>query len=641
MSNERILLILSNPEVGQILERAVLTPVGYQVTFVSEWKSAENMLQGNPPDLIIASNMLEGKDCIDQVKKLIDRFPFMPIILLPERHSEKIAIDAFRQGFSDYLEPPLHTQEIQNVVDRALKRRRKIQEMIHLATTRGTKELQQRVNGLEAIQRIGHKVTSTLDLDSILTAVVDAAVELTGAEEGSLLLLDETTGELYVRASRNIQEDLVSTLRLPIHDPLVSQVLRTGKPLLLDEETPKKIKTSYLVYNIMYMPLIVHDRVIGVLEVDNRQSRKSFSEYQVTLVSAMADYAAIAIDNANLYSHSESERNKLESILTGIGEGVLVVDNDRRLILINQKAIDDFHIKEKNLIGKRLLDVIDHQELLELIRDTSQTSPSRAELILNDGRVLNVLQTPLPSIGLIITMQDITHLKELDRIKSDFVNIVSHDLRSPLTAILGYVELIDRIGPVNDQQREFIRRVQLSVHNITTLINDLLDLGRIEAGFDARNEVVPISEIIHYALDSLRSRAAEKSQKLIEDIPENLPQVLGNPIRLRQVASNLILNAIKYTPEGGSVTINARAEGNQIILQVIDNGIGIPPADQPYIFDKFYRASNLPTNVPGTGLGLAIVKSIVENHLGRIWVESTLGQGTTFTIVLPTIDREL
>jgi two-component system NtrC family sensor kinase len=389
------------------------------------------------------------------------------------------------------------------------------------------------------------------------------------------------------------------------------------------------------------MPLIVHERVIGVLEVDNRQSRRTFSDYQVTLVAAMAGYAAIAIENANLYSHSESERNKLESILTGIGEGVLVSDFDKRFILINQKAIEDFNIKEKNLVGKRIRDVIDHQEFLEFLRDTPQISPSRTELTLQDGRMLNILQTPLPNIGLVMTMQDITHLKELDRIKSDFVNTVSHDLRSPLTAILGYVELIDRVGPVNDQQKEFIRRVQLSVHSITTLINDLLDLGRIEAGFDSRNEVIAISDILHYALDSLRIRATEKSQKLIDHIPEDLPQMLGNPIRLRQVMSNLILNAIKYTPEGGTVTINARAEGGQIILQVADTGIGIPPADQPYIFDKFYRASNLPSHTPGTGLGLAIVKSIVENHMGRIWVDSTLGQGTTFTIVLPTIDREL
>jgi two-component system NtrC family sensor kinase len=232
-------------------------------------------------------------------------------------------------------------------------------------------------------------------------------------------------------------------------------------------------------------------------------------------------------------------------------------------------------------------------------------------------------------------MQDITHLKELDRIKSDFVNTVSHDLRSPLTAILGYVELIDRVGPINEQQKEFIRRVQISVQNITALINDLLDLGRIEAGFDARKEIVPFSAIIHYAVDGLRSRAEDKSQELILDIPENMPEVLGNPTRLRQMLSNLISNAIKYTPEKGQVTVHSHAEGEQIILQVIDTGPGIPSSDQQYIFDKFYRGSNIPPDMPGTGLGLAIVKSIVENHLGRIWVDSTLGQGTTFTVVLP------
>ena len=157
------------------------------------------------------------------------------------------------------------------------------------------------------------------------------------------------------------------------------------------------------------------------------------------------------------------------------------------------------------------------------------------------------------------------------------------------------------------------------------MINDLLDLGRIEAGFDARNEIVPILAIIQYAVDGLIGRSQEKSQELALDFPDESPPVLGNPVRLRQMVSNLISNAIKYTPENGKISVSSRAEGNQIIIQVSDNGPGIPSADQPYIFDKFYRASNIPNDTPGTGLGLAIVKSIVENHLGRIWVESEVG----------------
>jgi two-component system NtrC family sensor kinase len=142
-------------------------------------------------------------------------------------------------------------------------------------------------------------------------------------------------------------------------------------------------------------------------------------------------------------------------------------------------------------------------------------------------------------------------------------------------------------------------------------------------------------------VDGLRNRCEEKSQDLHLDVPEALPPVLGNPVRLRQMLNNLISNAIKYTPGGGEITILARAEGGQIITQVKDNGPGIPPADQPYIFDKFYRASNIPIDTPGTGLGLAIVKSIVESHQGRIWVDSIPGEGTAFTVVLPITDRDL
>ena len=640
MADEHILLILSNPATGQLLERGILTPAGYRVTLVTNWKTAQTVLKNDSPDLVILSEKLENNSAIEIANGLIRTYPFTPFILLPETHSESLALEALRGGFMDYLQPPLRSNDVQEAVGRAFERRRRIEEQVQLAAKRDTKSLRNRVNGLEAIHKVGRQVTALLDLDNVLTEVVDAAVDLTGAEEGSLLLLDENTGELYMRAGRNFQEDFVRTFRLPIRDTLAGQVLRTGKPLLIDEKTPQKIKTSYLVYTIIYVPLTVKERVIGVLEVDNRKTRNPFSEYHVALVTALADYASIAIENARLYSRTEVERNKLETILTNIEEAVIVVDHDGRVVLINRKANEAFGIKEKNFLGKRLREVITHQEMLETVKERNNANPSRVELTLEDGRVLNAQLTPIPEVGLVLTMQDITHLKELDRIKSDFVNTVSHDLRSPLTAILGYVELIDRVGTVNEQQREFIRRVQISVHNITSLINDLLDLGRIEAGFDARKEIVPFAGIIHFAVDGLKSRADEKSLELTLDIPEELPQVLGNPVRLRQLLNNLLANAIKYTPNHGKVRIYAHAEGGQIILQISDNGPGIPPADQPYIFDKFYRASNVPNDTPGTGLGLAIVKSIVENHLGRIWVESNIGQGTSFTVVLPTSDRE-
>jgi two-component system NtrC family sensor kinase len=350
----------------------------------------------------------------------------------------------------------------------------------------------------------------------------------------------------------------------------------------------------------------------------------------------MADYAAIAIDNAQLYQTSEAERVKLETILTQTESGVIVLDPENRVVLINRAARLVYGI-ESEPVGRSLAEVVEDPRLLALARLGGE-APRREELEAPDGRIFSAHRTLIPDVGQAIVIHDITHLKELDRIKSEFVTTVSHDLRSPLTAILGYVELIERAGGVNDQQREFIRRVRLSVEQMTRLVADLLDLGRIEAGLDTSREATPLSVLARYALDGLRSASEMKQQAVEAELPDDLPMIRGDPYRLRQMIGNLLENAIKYTPPGGRIKIAAAAEGDQIILRVSDTGPGIPAADQPYVFDKFFRASNVPDDTGGTGLGLSIVKSIVDSHQGRIWLDSQLGRGTVFTVVLPKAD---
>jgi signal transduction histidine kinase len=313
---------------------------------------------------------------------------------------------------------------------------------------------------------------------------------------------------------------------------------------------------------------------------------------------------------------------------------VIVVDPENRLLLMNEAAQKAFAVNGGALLGRSVVEAIDDPRLLELLR-TAGDGVRREEIEATDGRIFNAQRTAIEGVGQAIVLNDVTHLKELDRIKSEFVTTVSHDLRSPLTAILGYVELIERAGEINDQQRDFIRRVQISVQHITDLVSDLLDLGRIESGVDTTQESTPISVLARYAVEGLRTSAETKDVELEARLPDGLPLVSGDPIRLRQMIGNLLENAIKYTPAGGRVEIEAESEDHQVILRVTDSGPGIPPADQPYLFDKFYRGSNVAKDSPGTGLGLSIVKSIVDHHDGRIWVESKLGEGTTFTVVLP------
>jgi two-component system NtrC family sensor kinase len=335
-----------------------------------------------------------------------------------------------------------------------------------------------------------------------------------------------------------------------------------------------------------------------------------------------------------------NELQKLETIFQHIEDGVMILDADYRILSINPIVRRAFGLGQKEVAGQNALEVIKHPGLRSLL-ETAPINPIQYyEIDFEDGRVFSTQYTRIPDIGIAVTMQDITYLKRIDQMKSDFVHAVSHDLRSPLTAILGYVDLLDRVGPLSDQQKEFVRRVRVSVRNITSLVNDLLDLGRIESGFEGQKEIISLEGIVNYALDNLKSQIAAKKLQLKIEMPPQLPSLHGDPIHLRQMLDNLIGNSIKYTPDGGGISVKVESRGEQVFVHIADTGPGIPPADQPHIFDKFYRASNVASAVPGSGLGLAIVKSIVESHKGRIWVESALGQGTIFTVVLPTYRPE-
>jgi len=355
----------------------------------------------------------------------------------------------------------------------------------------------------------------------------------------------------------------------------------------------------------------------------------------VGYLAAPADSTTLlnAVENGLHRQKSTQTKPRYEQVISALMDGFILTDLNAHLLLANQSARHIFNVKEGQLEGKAINEIFYHQDLLDIFKP-DRKYPSRNEITMEDGRVYSAQSSLIPEIGIAVTMQDITHLKELDRIKTDFVNTISHDLRSPLTSIYGFIGLIDRVGPINKQQAEFIHHIQTSVQHITTLINDLLDLNRVEAGYDLQLVEVNLKDILTQTINSLEYQISEKMQDVVLSVPDDLPAVLGNPLHLQRMVGNLIENAIKFTPLMGKIEVRCRAETGQLILEVADNGPGIPLTDQPHIFEKFYRGSNLSQVTTGTGLGLSIVKSIVEKHHGRIWVDSS-PLGTTFTVILP------
>jgi signal transduction histidine kinase len=391
--------------------------------------------------------------------------------------------------------------------------------------------------------------------------------------------------------------------------------------LLLEKEQASIYKTALQsgFTDVLCLPLKSKDFVIKIEEHLQRSRQRK---------------ETLLIEAHRATSNLQRRVDEFENLLANIKDGVIVLDHNNKVVLINQAARNLFKISQSPITGYPFNEVISQVELLSVV-ETAKIPALGIEITLEDMTTLSVALTPIPDLGLAISLHDITSLKKLDQMKSDFVSNVSHDLRSPLTAILGYVELLERAGPINDTQRGFVRHVQTSVSSITTLVDDLLNLGRIEAGLDSQKEVISINSIIRTSIEANALKLGEKKINLKFKIDEENVPVLANPVQMRQVLDNLLGNAIKYTPDQGEVGVSSRIENDQVIVMVSDTGIGIPASDRAYIFEKFYRASNVDNNMAGTGLGLSIVRSVVEAHQGRIWVDSEVGAGTTFTLLFP------
>jgi signal transduction histidine kinase len=381
------------------------------------------------------------------------------------------------------------------------------------------------------------------------------------------------------------------------------------------------------------------DHTIGVLDVASRRVG-AFSTEDQSLLEALAAQVSVAIENARLFSRIQEERATLGALINGTNDAIVVTDMTDHILVFNPAAQDAFHRAAAPVPGTRLAEAVDNEALLALWRRAAQGGVQSAEIALTDGRTLHASITPVPDVGKVAVMQDISYLKELDAVKSDFVSTVSHDLRSPLQVIQTSAELIPRLGQINEEQEHEIGHILTVVRRISDLVQDLLDIARIEAGVGMNAEPCVLEAIVTKAASSCRSLADERGLDLVVDLPDALPVVYGNCLRLDQVVTNLLTNAIKFTPEG-EVRILARPEGEWVVMEVQDTGVGMSYEEQEMLFEKFYRVHNPETEeIQGTGLGLAIVKSIVERYGGSIRVESFPRLGSTFIVRLPVWDEE-
>jgi PAS domain S-box-containing protein len=348
------------------------------------------------------------------------------------------------------------------------------------------------------------------------------------------------------------------------------------------------------------------------------------------------------------------EEKKMTAIVNSIAEGLILVDSDNRVLHINPAAERLLGLSEDS-IDKDITELIQNDELIQIEQTPSKNEEanfvSEITLIHHDEKlVLRTIASPFldengQTLGTVYLFDDITREKEIDQMKSDFISLVSHELRTPLTSIIGFVSFIldGKAGAINDRQRNSLARVQRQSKRLAALINDLLDISRIESGrIQMEQEPISLLEIVTQRIEEIRPQADEKSIRLDLTAPESVPTIFGDEARMGQVFTNLIGNAIKFTPNNGEVSIKVRVDGSLLHVEVIDTGPGIPAEERQKVFDKFYQLSDISTRQQGgSGLGLSITKSIVEAHGGKLWIDDgNQGKGSNFQFVLPLVRED-
>ena len=545
-----------------------------------------------------------------------------------------------------------------------------------------TRALQKEQQRAQLLARVFAELAGSLDLEQILNRTLESLLDGLNLQQALVVVARPDEGRLFWRAGRGRLQPKYGgeVIPIPLDDPIAQVLLRQRVPLVIpNTETYENdlsawwdfLKRKYR--GLIAVPLLIGAESLGGL-ILLRDQPAHWDPDDVDMLQTIGMQMATAIQNAELFNiiqeqaenlgalfrQQQIEAQRAKAILEAVADGILVTDAHMRITLLNPSAERLLGIQASQVMGKPL----EHfrglfgpagARWLEDIRRWSQAPQELEETVaesqieMEDGRVLSVRLAPVflkeEFLGTVSVIRDITHHIEIDRMKSAFVANVSHELRTPLTAIKGYVEVLlsGRTGQMDPRQRKFLDIIHHHTERLIVLVNDLLDLSRLEAGrVRLHPEPVDLRTLIRETIRDFRQKVKKDGRdlNLNYQLPSELPPVYADLKRTAQILNNLVDNAVRYTPDGGSITVQARVteDGRFVEVAVKDTGVGIPPEDHDRVFERFYRGQNrMVLETPGTGLGLSIVKQLVEMQGGRIWLESTgvPGEGTTFYFTLP------
>ncbi len=510
-----------------------------------------------------------------------------------------------------------------------------------------------RIRQRDYLLEIARALTQELDLDNLLGRILKIAVEMLAGQAGLIALRSEQGG-WRVAVSHGMPAPYIKVIEkflveIPDHeDPEHFEIPEINR--LLNELT---YAASLGQLTGVGLPLIARQKVVGLLFIF-RSYAGVFSSNEYALLSSFANQAAIAVQNAQLYTQVNHEKERLNTLLDSLSDGILILDSQNRIERCNPAFARMVGLPPEKILNAQ------HEQIIQWARPPQGLTLEKAEtggwpltphaylyvegdLKRQDGQPpipVGVTYTPLIStegipLNFIATVRDITRFRQAEEIKSTFVSIISHELKTPVALIKGYVSTLRREDAQWDPQiiKDSLAVIEEEADRLAGMIENLLDASRLQAGgLSLKRSDVSIPELAQRL--ATRMQIQTSRHKIIVDFPLKFPVILADEVRLEQVLSNLIGNAIKYAP-GGEIRASGQVRNDSVIVCVSDEGPGIPPEDIPHIFDRFYRAPEMARHTKGAGLGLYLARAIIEAHNGRIWVDTAPGQGTRFCFSLP------
>ena len=510
-----------------------------------------------------------------------------------------------------------------------------------------------RIRQRDYLLEIARALTQELDLDKLLGRILKIAVEMLAGQAG-LIALRSDLGGWQIAVSHGMPAAFLKVIEsflgeVPDHeDPQHFEIPEINR--LLNELT---YAASLGLLTGVGLPLIARQRVVGVLFIF-RGYAGVFSSNDYALLSSFANQAAIAVQNAQLYTQVNQEKVRLNTLLDSLADGILILDSQNRIERSNPAFARMVNLPSEQIQGKL------HEQVIQWVRQPQNLTLEQAEmggwpltphallyvegdLKRTDGEPplpVGITYTPLISpegglLNIITTVRDITRFRQAEEIKSTFVSIVSHELKTPVALIKGYVSTLRREDANWDPHiiQDSLAVIEEESDRLAGMIENLLDATRLQAGgLNIKQSDISIPDLAKRLATRMQIQTTQ--HQIIVDFPPAFPVILADETRLEQVLSNLIGNAIKYAP-GGEIRVSGQVRQNSVIVCVRDQGPGIAPEDIPHIFDRFYRAPDMARHTKGAGLGLYLTKAIIEAHQGRIWVDNAPGKGVQFCFSLP------